>query len=422
MMNLVKLILDCSMILLVMSIFEKNILCQKGKAKMIIAGIILCIGNFPAVFQVSDDFVIETTNLIAVILAAFIYSKLPLKKFLILYSVSLLSVGILEEGVYLIVPDGSFIFKKIAVICIICIVKLVVERIKKLSLSIHALPKRLILALCVLAFSLIVLFSGISSVFDLQEIEAAKYLSLAAMIAEVAVCVTMIVGVQLGVSKTNLQRENEVLQEYNEQQKRYYELLLKNEEDTRQFRHDLLNHLQCISGLLKDNQVNEAQAYIAQMTKEAGKKGRVYCTGNQIADIVLTSILSKVEKSVEVKVSGNLRDNLNISDYDLCIVISNLVNNAVEAVHKQNALHSYIHITFTAGRRVVKIEVRNSLASEQIASASSLQTQKSDKKLHGLGLKNVRMIVDKYDGKMEYSANEDTFEIYAILKENSSKK
>ena len=174
--------------------------------------------------------------------------------------------------------------------------------------------------------------------------------------------------------------------------------------------------------LVKDNQVNEAQAYIAQMTKEAGKKGRVYCTGNQIADIVLTSILSKVEKSVEVKVSGNLRDNLNISDYDLCIVISNLVNNAVEAVHKQNALHSYIHITFTAGRRVVKIEVRNSLASEQIASASSLQTQKSDKKLHGLGLKNVRMIVDKYDGKMEYSANEDTFEIYAILKENSSKK
>lgn len=250
---------------------------------------------------------------------------------------------------------------------------------------------------------------------NLNETSASRYLFIAALVAGITVCVCTIEGIRLGNTKIDLQKKNETLQDYSKQQKKYYELLLKNEEDTRRFRHDLLNHLQCINGLLDENNTDACQKYIYDITNEIGKGQRVYCTGNRIADIILTSSLSKLQKEDEVKVSGRLKDNVNISDYDFCVILSNLIDNAVEAVNAQNVTNPFVKIVFTTGKRFIKIDVRNSLSSEQNISALGLQTKKSNRKLHGLGLQNVKLVIEKYNGKMEYDVQNDEFQIYVQL-------
>lgn len=416
MLNFIKVFLDCVLVILVMNIFEENVISDKIRDKIASISIMFLSCCFVNFISISEKMTVESINLLITFIAVFILTKLPIKTFLIVYTISLLISGITEAIVYFLIPCQNYlVLDKIISIIVIIILRIVVLSMRKKSFSVISLPKNLVFILGLLLGSVLVLLVGISVHMNLNETGASRCLFIAALIAGITVCVCTIEGIRLGNTKIDLQKKNEILQDYSKQQKKYYELLLKNEEDTRRFRHDLLNHLQCINGLLDESNTDACKKYISDITNTIGKSQKIYCTGNQIADIILASSLSKLQKDTEVKVSGHLKDNINISDYDFCVIISNLIDNAVEAVNTQNILNPFIKITFTTGKRFIKIDVKNSLSSEQIVSALKLQTKKANRKLHGLGLHNVKLVVGKYNGTMEYDVQNNEFHVYIQL-------
>lgn len=198
-------------------------------------------------------------------------------------------------------------------------------------------------------------------------------------------------------------------------QQYYYEELLAKEEDTRRYRHDMINHLMCINSLAKEEKNEELTKYIQNMqdTMQQIQK-KTYTVGNQILDIVTNYYLNMLNPEILVKISGYVDERLTIDSSVLCTIYANLLNNAVEELKK--ASEGYLHIEFLQGDEYFQIKIVNSLSLESQKKDDILLTEKKDKKNHGLGLKNVQKAVDDNDGKLFINFDKEKFDVTVILK------
>jgi len=198
-------------------------------------------------------------------------------------------------------------------------------------------------------------------------------------------------------------------------QQYYYEELLAKEEDTRRYRHDMINHLMCINSLAKEEKNEELTKYIQNMqdTMQQIQK-KTYTVGNQILDIVTNYYLNMLNPEILVKISGYVDEGLTIDSSVLCTIYANLLNNAVEELKK--ASEGYLHIEFLQGDEYFQIKIVNSLSLESQKKDDILLTEKKDKKNHGLGLKNVQKAVDDNDGKLFINFDKGKFDVTVILK------
>lgn len=127
MINFIKVFLDCVLVILVMNIFENNMISDKIRDKIVGISIIFlscCLLDF---LPVSEKMIVESIDLFIAFIAVFIVTKLPIKTFLIVYTISLLISGITEAIVYFLVPSQScVILGKIISIVVIIILRTVV--------------------------------------------------------------------------------------------------------------------------------------------------------------------------------------------------------------------------------------------------------------------------------------------------------
>lgn len=118
-------------------------------------------------------------------------------------------------------------------------------------------------------------------------------------------------------------------------QKNYYEAMLAKEEDTRRFRHDVLNHLITLEELAKKGQMESIVGYIEEVQGHIVRiQKKCYSVGNTIIDAFLNYYVQMLEDNVEVKVIGCLTQEVSISDADLSTVFSNLIKNSIEELKK----------------------------------------------------------------------------------------
>ena len=203
-------------------------------------------------------------------------------------------------------------------------------------------------------------------------------------------------------------------------QKNYFQTLLEKEEDTRRYRHDMSNHILCISQIAKEEQAWRTLDYVQDLQKELSlisKRG--YNTGIEILDILLCHYLVGLENTV-VSVKGNGNDKLELTDVDLCIIFSNLIQNAIEEIKKQEDKEKILSIEVKQGDFYTNIKIANSTTF--ILNESEVPvTQKKDRQNHGIGLKNVRETIERNGGKLELMADGNVFSAIVILKNDRSR-
>ncbi len=207
------------------------------------------------------------------------------------------------------------------------------------------------------------------------------------------------------------QLKNEILEKYNEQQKKYFELLLEKEQKTRQFRHDIIAELIQIKNLSLKKDYNGLEKYITETLKEISFISKYdYDVGNDTVNTILNYYLLPVKNRCKIEVNGYLSDSITVSDRDLCIVISNLIVNAIEAVDKVYSSERNINVTLKKGKIFTYIIIKNTFVnSEDKVIQNKISTTKSDKRNHGFGLKNVKNIVEKYNGELVLKVEKNQF-------------
>ncbi len=205
------------------------------------------------------------------------------------------------------------------------------------------------------------------------------------------------------------QREAERLQA----DKTYYALLDQQNEMLKTITHDEKNHLVAIKALANDPAVDE---YIDSIYGEIKYHSMFGNTKNRYLDLMLNKYKSICDSdgiTLEVNISTS---NLSFMDApDMITFVSNVLDNAVEAAGKSAAKKIYLTIKLVNGFDMFSCV--NSCDTKPIVSGKVLKTTKTSDGFHGLGMKSMKSIADKYNGEFnwKYDEKEHEFTVNAVF-------
>lgn len=205
------------------------------------------------------------------------------------------------------------------------------------------------------------------------------------------------------------------LQTYQYQQS-YYQELEQNQQTVRRLRHDMKNHLNIISTFLRSRDYDQAEGYLKELNQEFVSNIRIYCP-NSIVNAVLNSKEQlAAESDVQCDFQIDLAESPAIEDIDLCSVLGNTLDNAIEACRKiPDISKRRISLKARCKNGYFSYEITNSKSGAVIKDNDTYITDKKDPSAHGIGLKAVKNIVEKYGGTIDISYDADTFSVTMLL-------
>jgi len=101
---------------------------------------------------------------------------------------------------------------------------------------------------------------------------------------------------------------------------------------------------------------------------------------------------------------------------DLCTILTNLLDNAIEACEKlPETSAKKLSVTIRRINRFIMIQIANSCLEEPVMTKGNFVTSKADRRHHGWGMKNIKSAVEKYYGTMEYEYSGNMYTVSVML-------
>ena len=195
------------------------------------------------------------------------------------------------------------------------------------------------------------------------------------------------------------------------EQKKYYELLLQKEEMTKKIRHDMKSQLACLSRFLEKEEYDNAREYLGELTGDIKRLNILISTGNDVVDIVVNDIVQS--EKIKINWKGKIPSRLNMTNAEICILFSNLLKNAAEAVRDMEDKTVSVTVKLT-GHHLI-LEESNRTMKPVIIEDGRLKTTKHDKEKHGIGSRNMIEIAEKYNGDVSFRCENGIFYVKIIL-------
>lgn len=176
------------------------------------------------------------------------------------------------------------------------------------------------------------------------------------------------------------------------------------------YRHDLRHHLQYISACIENGRAEAAQEYIHSVCAEIeASKVNVYCE-NEAANLILSAFATRAQNSgIDFRVHAAIPVVLPLPDSDLCVLLSNALENALHAGQRQREAGKPAVVETTAyqkdGRLFLQIANSCSFPVQFRAEGIPITSQPG----HGLGVRSICAIVEQYGGMYSFSQQQDQF-------------
>lgn len=172
----------------------------------------------------------------------------------------------------------------------------------------------------------------------------------------------------------------------------------------RNLRHDMNNHFGILQGLLSLSEYDEASAYLDSILESLKVANNFVFTDNKKLSVLINSKVSK-SNTLNIPIEAEIHTNdFPMDDQDLCALIGNVLENAIEA--STQAEHPAISFSIEKEDSNCVIRCANSFSVEPIFCNGELPTTKTDKEIHGIGTQIIKSIARKYHGEAEFAVDE----------------
>lgn len=268
-----------------------------------------------------------------------------------------------------------------------------------------------------LAISLITIFFVTTVLLEVNrayEVEhPLYYLSIIAGMLLVNLIVYYLIG---SIVKRELKlREHAVFREKVKNETAMYHSISENLEKQRKRTHEYKNQLAAISALAQEGAYQELRAYIGSIETTLQRRMDAVDTNHVIVNAILnTKYREAVSKGIVVVLKVGDLSALKIEEEDIVIILSNLLNNALEACEKCEEKRIKLKFVLENGQAV--ISVKNSMAAEPVVENGKMLTSKTkDTPEHGVGIQNVAEAVEKYSGRYMVDYGKDEFQFSILI-------
>ena len=209
--------------------------------------------------------------------------------------------------------------------------------------------------------------------------------------------------------------ELSILKQQDEIRKQYAENVKYRYEEIRRIRHDMKQSYTVLETLLSENRTEEAIDYIRSGRSAIAQTEVLVDVGNDFVNSILNSKLSTAKQlGIEV-ICSSVKDISGIEAVDLCTLLGNMLDNAIEAAKQCPSEKSLIEVKITSSEGKLVIQVTNSIKCSVLNENSELKSTKQNPSEHGFGVKSIRLIAQKYFGSAKYFEEDNTLSCRVIL-------
>lgn len=260
----------------------------------------------------------------------------------------------------------------------------------------------------------------LSNGFGIQE-KADSYSVWCIIFSLIAMNILMIFYMRDATEKNYLLQEKRMFEMDARSQQLLYRSLEEKIELQRCISHDYKNHLTYIQALLERKDYDSISDYLKKINGEVEHNLDMIDTNNPIINTIINTKYYEAKNSGAVIVCKiNNLDKVKIEETDIILLLSNLLNNAIEAIEKC-VKEKILRFKIVLENGNLIISVQNSY--EGILKKNGeiyITTKKRDKELHGIGMKNIIRITNKYQGMYKFEALEKEFHAVVIIPINET--
>ena len=209
-------------------------------------------------------------------------------------------------------------------------------------------------------------------------------------------------------------RQRDIYRQQTDHYRNQLEVIEESQKRIRALRHDMKNHLLHLRALLQHGDCEAALHYLKEMEGEIENPGEHVSCGNQEIDSLLNykiqkakQVLTKVECGVYVPVE------LMPKSFDINVILGNLLDNGMEAA--QRSEKKWMKVVIRADKGLLLIHIANSCGEVPRRKGRYGFFSTKEDVGHGIGLENVRRMVERQNGSMEFGGGEGEFFVDVLL-------
>lgn len=177
--------------------------------------------------------------------------------------------------------------------------------------------------------------------------------------------------------------------------------------EMRGYKHDFHHHLQTLKGYLQEGEYDRAVSYIDELDEKLQNVDTLLKTGNVSLDAILSAKLAQAKsEGIAVTIKANVPDGLTLSDVELCIIIANLLDNAIEAC-KSIESERFMRIYLSMKGKMLYFSMLNSAGEKRKKVGGLFPSHKAG--LHGFGLRRAEAIIEEHGGWCKYNSEDGAF-------------
>lgn len=350
--------------------------------------------------------IVEKKNflLLASLTLAYFSSVALLDFFFAFFEMSMIEDGF-AENIYF---SGYQIEKIVIYFCSRSCVACILNGIKKYGVEKSINRFKYIFLLMGISFSILVrVYQVIISDMAMGRRELQGSKSLVSMSVVIAILIFVMI---LWVKNRILQEENNTLVMEEQLQHQKYCEMVEVMEHNRELIHDTKHHFLVIQEYLKNEEYENLQKYVKQISDEFQRTVPKVYTGIKILDFILEQKRVVAQKSgIRYEIDTMLLTGIPTTEQETCALFGNLLDNAIEACCLVKTEEKLIKIQIQQINQLLSIELLNTFEIPCIRKQGVFETIKEERSVHGYGIKSMRRIVDKYQGLITYEEKEKIF-------------